>query len=104
MRRAADRKIAECDKQIDALLTRILGATNSRVIATYEAKIDTLEGEKARRIENREKQVQQTGSFEEKLEPALQFLSNPFKLWASGHIALRRVVMKLALTDRLEYC
>ncbi len=104
MRRAADRKITECDKQIDALLTRILDATNTRVIATYEAKIDALEGEKARHVENRANQVEPTGSFEEKPEPALTFLSNPFKLWESGHIALRRVVLKLALADRLEYC
>ncbi len=104
MHRAADRKIKECDKQIDSLLTRILDATNARVIAAYENKIDELDSQKARHIENREKQVEPAGSFEEKLEPALTFLSNPFKLWESGHIAVRQIVLKLCLSDRLEYC
>ena len=44
-----------------------------------------------------------TGTFEEKLEPALQFLANPWKLWETGQIALQRVVLRLAFKERLAY-
>ncbi len=43
------------------------------------------------------------GSFEEKLEPALQFLANPWKLWQTGQITLQRTVLRLAFTERLAY-
>ena len=43
------------------------------------------------------------GTFEEKLEPALQFIASPWKLWESGQITLRRMVLKLAFTDRITY-
>ena len=49
-------------------------------------------------------QAEPKGSFEEKLEPLLTFLANPWKLWETGHITLRRTVLKLAFTDRIAYC
>ncbi len=38
------------------------------------------------------------------LEPVLAFLANPWKLWDSGNIHLRRIVLKLAFAGRLRYC
>lgn len=35
------------------------------------------------------------------LEPALQFFSNPWKLWASGRIEMRRPVLGLAFDEPL---
>jgi hypothetical protein len=37
-------------------------------------------------------------------ELALSFLSNPQKLWASGQYHLRRIVLRLAFSDRVTYC
>ena len=42
-------------------------------------------------------------SFEALLEHALRFLANPWKLWESGDITLRRMVLRLAFADRFEY-
>jgi len=98
------RQIADFNKQIDALLARILDASNARVIQTYEAKIAELEKSKALAADQLAKQAEPKGSFEEHLEPVLTFLANPWKLWETGHTALRRTVVKLAFTDRLEYC
>ena len=39
-----------------------------------------------------------------KLEHALTFLANPWKLWETGQIKLRRTLLKLAFRDHLEYC
>lgn len=54
--------------------------------------------------ENLAKAEEPSGSFKEKLEPALQFLSSPWKIWKSGNIHLRRLVLKLAFADHVEYC
>jgi site-specific DNA recombinase len=34
----------------------------------------------------------------------LTFLANPWKLWESGNINLRRAVLKLAFAERIQYC
>ncbi|MEM8750329.1 MAG: resolvase, partial [Pseudomonadota bacterium] len=69
-----------------------------------EEKIDLLESEK-RRFADQIKQIQseKRPTFEEQLEPALNFITNPWKLWVSGDITLRRLVLKLAFADRLHY-
>ena len=90
-------------KEIDTLLTRIMDATNARVTHTYEDNIGELEKAKALTTAQLEKQAEPKGSYEEKLEPVLTFLANPWKLWETGEISLRRTVLKLALADRLKH-
>lgn len=46
---------------------------------------------------------QPKGKFDEVLELSLQLLANPWKLWESDHITLRRTVLRLAFTERLQY-
>ena len=41
--------------------------------------------------------------FDESFRTAMDFLSNPHELWASGRIEDRHAVMKLTFADRLEY-
>ncbi len=96
-------KIREIDKQTEALLTRIVESSNMSVIETYETKIGELNRQKALLAENLANQAEPAGSFAEKLEPALNFLSNPWKIWESGSVKARRLVLKLAFTDRIRY-
>lgn len=96
-------KLSQTDKQIDGLLERIMASTNGSVIRTYEAKIAQLEKEKAILAEQAEKHTVSRGTFEEKLEPPLQFLANPWKLWETGQIDMRRLTLKLAFAGRIEY-
>ncbi len=91
------------DKQIETLLSRIMESTNGTVIGTYETKIGALEKQKIILGEQLTHQAEPRGTYEEKLEPVLTFLSNPRKLWESGHTALRRTVLKLAFADRIQY-
>ena len=95
--------IRDTDKQIEKLLTRIMEATNDKVIGAYENKISELERNKHKWHEQLEKITAPKGSFEEKLEPALTFLANPYKLWVSGQITLQRAVLKLAFAGRIIY-
>lgn len=101
--KSAKRQIKALEKQTEALLTRIVHATNASVVNAYEDKIATLEQNKLRLGEQLAIHGLPTGTFEEKLEPALQFLANPWKLWDSGQITLQRAVLRLAFTERLIY-
>ena len=97
-------QIKAIEKQVDALLGRIIDTTNPTVIRAYEGKINELERSKTKLQDQlAHHNAPTTDTFEEKLEPALQFLANPWKLWESGQITLRRMVLKLAFTDRITY-
>ena len=74
---SAKLKIKEIEKQTATLLSRIMESSNTAVIETYEAKIGELNRNKALLTEILENQAVPAGSFTEKLEPALMFLSNP---------------------------
>ncbi len=104
IKKDAKTKLHEMDKRIQILLERIMNAQSDAVVPVYEGEIVTLERRKAVLAEQMHKQTEPKGSFEEKLEPALIFLSNPWKLWETGEVALRRLVLKLVFTDRLKYC
>lgn len=97
-------QILEVDKQISTLLNRIVETESATVIRAYEQKIDTLEKEKIILQEKQSKQAAPARDFGAMLELSLHFLSSPWKLWESGDITLRRMLLKLVFTDRLAYC
>ena len=98
------RQIKIIEKEVDALLTRLVATSNPTVIRAYEGKISELERQKsALQDQIAHRKAPKSGTLEEKLEPALQFLANPWKLWESGQITLQRMVLKLAFTDRISY-
>ena len=78
-----------------------LAVLNPRVIQAYEGKIADLEHSRLRLREQMANRAAPNGSFEEKLEPALQFLANPWKLWETGQSTLQRVVLRLAFSERI---
>jgi len=103
IRQAAKRQIASIEKETATLLDRIMAASNTQVIAAYETKLAGLEAERARMVEKADAQVKPSGTFEEKLEPLMLFLSNPLKLWQTGAASVRRAVLKLAFAERIIY-
>ncbi|WP_299879427.1 recombinase family protein [uncultured Sulfitobacter sp.] len=101
------RKLTSIDKEIDKLLELIMASSNTTVIQKYEERISQHEHDKARLREKLAHQAEPSGTFEEKLEPALAFLANPWKLWETSgksQVFLRRIILKLAFTDRIRYC
>ena len=101
--KSAKRHILEIEKQVETLLSRIMKATNAAVIAAYEDKIGGLEREKRTLSEKLSNPAPEKGKFDEMLELSLKFLANPYKLWETGDITLRRTVLRLAFTDRISY-
>ena len=100
---SAKHQIKALEKQSEALMSRIMDATNQSVIPAYEAKIADLEYKKLQLRQQVANHDTPKGTFEEKLEPALQFLANPWKLWSCGQITLQRAVLKLAFSERVAY-
>ena len=104
MKQTAKKELVKVERQIEQLLDRVVDSTSPAVISAYEERITKLEKEK---LVCQEK-IQNTGKplhpFEKMFEHSMVFLSNPWKLWASGKLELQRIVLKLAFADRLAYC
>ncbi|MGJ8629104.1 MAG: recombinase family protein [Sulfitobacter sp.] len=97
-------QIRALNKQIEALLDRIVEASNPSVIRAYEGKIAKLERKKQVLGEKLQNNTAPRGKFEDFIELSLKFLSSPWKIWESGNITLRRTVLRLVFTERLAYC
>ena len=100
---SAKTQLKALEKQIEALLERIMDASNPSVINAYEAKIAKLERDKLILQENMAIRVVPDNALKEKLELSLQFFASPWKIWEKENITLRRAVLRLAFEDRLEY-
>jgi DNA invertase Pin-like site-specific DNA recombinase len=96
--------LSDLAKQTDRMLARIVESDNPAVVAAYEKKIADLENKKLILSEQLETEGKSHHAFEDMFELALSFLSNPWKLWASGQYHLRRIVLRLAFSDRVTYC
>ena len=76
---------------------------SSSVVTAYERKIAKLEKDKLLLSEHQQKRQAPQHTFEEMFELAFDFLSNPWKLWASGDLTLRKTVLRLAFAKRIPY-
>jgi len=96
-------KIADAEKQIGALLDKLIEASSPRVISAYEGRIEALEREKLVAAEKLENVGAPAHPFGEMFEHALEFLANPYDIWKKGNLTMRRTVLRLAFADRLAY-
>ena len=95
---------AKLDKQIETLLDRIVDAENPSIIAAYEKRLTKLERAKLILAEKLEIKATPTHTFDELFELACSFLANPWKIWESGQLPLKRTVLRLAFSQRIAYC
>ncbi|MFV0358551.1 hypothetical protein [Tropicimonas sp.] len=65
------------------------------VITAYEKKIGALSEEKLLVSEKLENLTPPSGAFENLFELAWRFLSNPWRIWESEVLHLRRLVLRL---------
>ena len=103
MLHSAQNKLRQVEKQIEALLARVLEASNARVIETYEDKISALERDKLRLSESLQNPAPRQDTYEDMLELSLKFLANPWKIWETGNVTLKRAVLRLAFEERISY-
>ena len=98
------RQLHEADKQIDALLDRIVEASNPTIIAAYEKRLAKLERQKFVLAEKIAQAVPPKGRLEEVIELSLRFLSSPWNIYQNGQFQERQTVLRLAFTEPLRYC
>lgn len=101
--KALKKDVTALEKQIEGLLDRIIASENATVIAAYEKRITQLERDKLVFADRMANGTTPRHSFEDMFERALTFLSNPWKIWKTGNIALQRTVLKLAFAERIRY-
>ena len=95
-------QIKEIDRQIEALLNRIVDATSDSLGNAYEAKVEKLEKQKLVLIDQAAHTVPPKGRFDDFIEHTMTFLSSPWNIYENGNIALRRTVLKLAFEEPLS--
>ena len=91
------------EKEIENFLDRIVGASNANVVKAYEAKIEKLEQQRLVLDEKLQGNEHSNGRFEDFIELSLRFLANPWNIWKSGRFTLKRMVLRLAFSERLAY-
>ena len=91
------------ENQVEQFLDRIVDADTPSVIAAYETRIKRLENQKILLKEKIMSSGRPMKSFDDSLRTALEFLANPWKLWDSGELEHRRMVLKLAFGKPLAY-
>ncbi|MEM0922125.1 MAG: recombinase family protein [Pseudomonadota bacterium] len=103
-RNALHREVVKIERQIEGFLDKIADASSDTAVTAYERRIETLEKAKLKTQGQLESACQPQGAKADIIEPALQFFSNPWKLWASGRQDLRRMVLRLAFEEPIAYC
>ena len=90
-------------KQIEGLLDRVVDADSPTLITAYEKRIEKMEREKLILDEKLQDKGKPMHTFEQMFEHALQFLSNPWKLWKSGNLIAQRTVLRLAFAEQITF-
>ncbi len=96
-------QITKAEAKIDQLVEHVMNAGNPRIAAAYETRITKLEKEKLLLAERMANLSTPRHTFEEMFELSLDFLSSPWKLWETGRIEARRLVLKLTFAQHLLY-
>ncbi|MEM6899415.1 MAG: recombinase zinc beta ribbon domain-containing protein [Pseudomonadota bacterium] len=97
-------QLAACEKQIEALVDKIVGSANPRIEKACEQRIEALEQDKLVIHEQMAFATQTITPEQELFELAVRFLSNPCILWETERFDLQRLVLKLVFPGHLSYC
>lgn len=97
------KQIVDVEKQSQALLDRIVEATNDSVIKAYETRIEKLEREKLILVERLENLAKPRRDLSEVIEPALRFLTSPWNIYKNSSLAAQQTVLKLSFAEPLRY-
>ena len=101
--KALHSQMAAIEKEVGALLDRIVVATNERVIAAYEAQIDKLETRKMVLADKLSQPTSKHRPFEEMFELTLKFLFDPCNIWKNGRPEDKKIVLRLVFSEPVRY-
>ncbi len=95
-------KVADIEKEIGVLLSRIGKAKNENIIGVYEQKIVDLTLTKEK-LDHQVAKFAHKTDFETALKEVLEFLQKPLENWRDGSLQKKRTVMKLAFREKLRF-
>lgn len=98
------KQIKAKDREIETTVQRAVAATIPEVISAYEKNIEKLKLDKLALVEKLETTQDKRGTFENLFELSMQFIANPCKIWDTGRLDLRKLMLRLVFSDRLRYC
>ena len=102
-RTAIKTEITDTEKRITKLVDKTADASNPRVFAALEKRIDELERHQLVLRERLENSHKPKDSFADLFEHAVRFLANPCNLWKTDRFDLQRLVLRLAFSGPLHY-
>lgn len=102
-RRALRQQVRDVEAKIDTLVDRTLEATSETLIKRYEERLRDLELEKAALLEESNLPAEPRDTLKRTYRTAMEFLSNPLKLWSSPRFEDKRAVLRLTFADQLKY-
>ncbi len=96
-------QITMIDRKVNQFLDRVLEADNPILLDTYESKIRDLQEERVILNEKVHMCGRPLASFEDTFRTAIEFLGNPQRLWDSNNIEHRRMLLRMAFSDKIAY-
>lgn len=96
-------ELVDVEKKAEKLVDMMIDAQSDTTVKTLEKRLNKLEREKALLSEKIEKLGQPLRPFEEMTRTSLDFVRNPYKVWASGVFANRRAVLNLVFDTPFAY-
>ena len=102
LRESQRKALTAMDAKAARLTERLIETDSTAVIRAYEAKLEAIDTERAL---VRESLQERRGmpDFNTGFRTAMQFLSNPHKLWVSGDQRAQKTVLKLVFAAPLPY-
>lgn len=95
--------IKQIQKQMDAVVERLVETESQTLIGVYEKKLRELEISMAETNEKIANCGRPLKSFDETYRTAMTFLENPYKIWISDRLVDKKAVLKLAFASPLSY-
>lgn len=96
-------EVRQIEGNVTQLIDRAMDAESPTLIKAYENRIQGLEARKAELKERIARTGPTPKDFEQSFRTAMTFLANPHKIWVSGDFSHKRLVLKLAFAERLQY-
>ena len=93
----------QAEAQISKLVDRLIEASNPRVIAAMEQRIEEHERAKVLASEKLAQGARPVIGMEKIIKLSLKYLSAPYSIWESGRPELQRLVLKLTFASHLRY-
>jgi site-specific DNA recombinase len=102
-RKALEAERIRLSRSIDQLIDKIGDLSTPSVIGALEKRIGALETEKLVIEEKIAASAQPNRSFDAALRTALHVIGNPAKLWDSDHFEHKRLLLRMAFVQPMEW-